>query len=112
MKRKKVWTLGGVFLMAVFLTMSGSAKAEMYLEGYLGGVGATNLGDSTTWNYPTIPGFQDNYNVPGNPSAAVIGGVKLGTWFVPTGFLGYNYPEWMKYFGFYTDFSLSQPECA
>jgi hypothetical protein len=31
--------------------------------------------------------------------------VKIGTWFVKEGFLGYDYPAWAKYFGFYTDFS-------
>ena len=106
MKRKVFGTLGVLLLTAALLSLSGSAKAEMYVEGYLGGVGASNLSDSTTWNYPTIPGFKGTYGVPGNPTAAVIGGIKLGTWFVPTGFLGYNYPGWMKYFGFYTDFSF------
>jgi opacity protein-like surface antigen len=106
MKRKVVRTLGVLFLTAAWLSLSAPVKAEMYVEAYLGGVGASNLSDSTTWNYPTIPGFKGTYGVPGNPAAAVIGGVKLGTWFVPTGFLGYNYPGWMKYFGFYTDFSF------
>ncbi|MBI4643391.1 MAG: outer membrane beta-barrel protein, partial [Deltaproteobacteria bacterium] len=37
---------------------------------------------------------------------AVIGGLKLGTWFVKEGIPGYNYPDWMKYLGFYVDFSF------
>jgi hypothetical protein len=36
----------------------------------------------------------------------VIGGLKVGTWFVKEGTLGWSgYPDWAKYFGFYTDFS-------
>ena len=38
-----------------------------------------------------------------------MGGVKVGTWFVKEGFLGWSgYPDWMKYFGFYTDFSYQR----
>jgi hypothetical protein len=36
---------------------------------------------------------------------AFVGGLKIGTWFVKEGFLGFNYPDWMKYFGFYLDLS-------
>jgi opacity protein-like surface antigen len=106
MKRKVVGIWGGVLLMAALVAVSAPARAEMYVEGYLGGVKAGDLGTSTTWNYPTIPGFHDDVSLPGVSNTSVIGGIKLGTWFVPTGFLGYNYPEWMKYFGFYTDFSF------
>jgi opacity protein-like surface antigen len=45
------------------------------------------------------------FGVPGNLSPAVLGGLKVGTWFVKEGFLGFNYPEWMKFFGFNLDFS-------
>ena len=34
------------------------------------------------------------------------GGVKLGTWFVREGTLGFDYPDWMKYLGFYLDFKV------
>jgi opacity protein-like surface antigen len=105
MKRKVVWTLGILFFTVALLSLSAPAKAEMYVEAYLGGVKAGDLGTSTTWNYPTIPGFHDDVSLPGVSDTSVIGGLKLGTWFVPTGFLGFNYPEWMKYFGFYTDFN-------
>jgi opacity protein-like surface antigen len=105
-KRKVVCTLGVMLLMAGLVAVSTPAKAEVYVEAYLGGVKAGDLNTSTTWNYPTIPGFHDRVNMPGVSNTSIIGGVKLGTWFVPTGFLGYNYPEWMKYFGFYTDFSF------
>ena len=44
--------------------------------------------------------------VPAYLKPAVTGGIKLGTWFVPEGTLGFNYPDWMKYFGFYLDFKV------
>ena len=95
--------LGILFLTLALLALPGAAPAEMYVEGYIGGVGAGNLDTTTTINYPDLA---TGMNTPGSANPAVIGGLKLGTWFVPTGFLGYNYPDWMKYFGFYTDFSF------
>ncbi len=116
MNKKAFGFLGVLFLAAALLTLSGPAKAEMYVEGYLGGVTAGDLGSSSTLNTPYTQTIHDDFdftmnfsgkgNLPGGPNAAVIGGLKIGTWFVPTGFLGYNYPDWMKYFGFYTDFSF------
>jgi opacity protein-like surface antigen len=106
MKRKVVLAWGVLFLTATWLSLSGPVKAEMYVEAYLGGVKAADMGTSTIWNYPTFPGFNDAAILPGVSNTSVIGGLKLGTWFVPTGFLGYHYPAWMKYFGFYTDFSF------
>lgn len=71
--------------LALLLALSTVAQAAMYVEGYVGG-NTSNLG--------------------GSPS--VIGGWRLGTWFVPEGALGLNYPKWMRNFGFYTDISISQ----
>jgi hypothetical protein len=73
--------------LALLLTLSTAAQAALYVEGFLGGNAASNLGSGT----PTF-----------------IGGWRLGYWFVPEGVLGINYPDWMKYFGFYTDISLNQ----
>jgi opacity protein-like surface antigen len=104
--KKAVWTLGVLFLAAALLTLPGPAKAEMYLEAYLGANLPDNFntaGDIAGYEGPTD---HDRGTFPGKGDAAVIGGLKLGTWFVPTGFLGYSYPDWMKYFGFYTDFSF------
>ena len=45
-------------------------------------------------------------NTPGKSDVTVLGGVKIGTWFVKEGVAGWSgYPDWAKYFGFYTDFS-------
>jgi len=74
-----------ILALGLLLAWSTMAQAELYVEGYVGG-NASNLGGTPT----------------------VIGGWRLGTWFVPEGALGFNYPKWMRYFGFYTDISISQ----
>ena len=106
-----------VAALALLLALSTVAQAEMYVEGFLGGNTAANLGGASFHqsdveqppngdNGPTGPiesflNFQSN----GATAPAVVGGARIGTWFVPTGFLGYAYPDWMKYLGFYTDIS-------
>jgi hypothetical protein len=119
--RKVGWILGVFFLAAALLSLPGPAKAEMYVEGYLGGGTAADTPMSTTHSGAKSKAWGDLDNggevhksitatrsVPGISNAEVIGGLKVGTWFVPTGFLGYNYPDWMKYFGFYVDFSFQR----
>lgn len=99
-----------LLLFVVLLAMPGLAQGEMYIEGYLGGVQGGNSGMDATTDHPGTFGgtiFQtvENHQIPGRLDPAVVGGLKLGTWFVKEGFLGMNYPDWMKYFGFYLDFS-------
>jgi opacity protein-like surface antigen len=101
---KKSYALAGVMILAaILLVLPVGAQAEMYIEAYLGGAFAGDVGHNTTFNMPTA-GQTLNGNVPGHAQPAVLGGLKLGTWFVKEGFLGYNYPDWMKYLGFYLDF--------
>jgi len=94
---------GLVFLAATLLVLPVGAGAEMYVEAYLGGV----FPASESFNFGATPTsfYTYNVNVPGKYNPAVLGGLKLGTWFVKEGFLGFNYPDWMKYFGFFLDFS-------
>ncbi len=80
-KGKLVCVITGL---ALLLALSTVAQAAMYVEGYVGG-NASNLGGSPT----------------------LIGGWRLGMWFVPEGALGLNYPRWMRSLGFYTDISIS-----
>lgn len=68
----------------LLLALTSGAQAAMYVEGFLGGTTACNLGSD---------------------SPRVIGGGRLGYWFVPEGVLGLNYPNWMQHVGFYTDIS-------
>jgi opacity protein-like surface antigen len=91
------------FLAAALLLLPVAARAEMYVEGYLGGVFPAS--ESFNFGATPVPGYTYNVNVPGKYNPAVLGGIKLGTWFVKEGFLGFNYPDWMKYLGFFLDFS-------
>ncbi len=111
MKIKNLLGFWGVLLLAVsLLVLPGAAQAEMYVEGYLGAAGAfTNLGQSFhTTDVASGNGVAVNSKLrfAGQPDPTVIGGLRLGTWFVPEGFCGWSgYPTWAKYFGFYTDFN-------
>jgi opacity protein-like surface antigen len=101
---KKSYALAGVMILAaVLMVMPVGAQAEMYIEAYLGGAFAGDMGDSLNMRIPTANQTVTG-NLPGHAQPAVLGGLKLGTWFVKEGFLGYNYPDWMKYLGFYLDF--------
>jgi hypothetical protein len=87
---------------------SGTAQAEMYVEGYIGGSFAASASEMISGNYGNDPfwgagPFTTDHS--GHIAPAVVAGLKIGTWFVREGFLGYNYPDWMKYLGFYIDFS-------
>jgi opacity protein-like surface antigen len=110
---------GGIWLtvaLALLLALSTAAQAEMYGEVYLGGVQGTGnspINGSFSGAYPRSASglsWQDNYSGSfsnaGILKPAVQGGIKLGTWFVREGTLGFNYPNWMKYFGFYLDFKV------
>ncbi|MHB8068645.1 MAG: outer membrane beta-barrel protein [Desulfobaccales bacterium] len=100
------------FKLLAFLALAGlllsvmPARAEMYVEAYLGGTFAGSASDSISGNWfdPT-GGGPFSFNSTGHIDPAVMGGLKIGTWFVKEGFLGMNYPDWMKYLGFYLDFS-------
>ena len=121
---KRTFAVLGMVLLAALLVMPGTAKSEMYIEGYMGGVGVSN--DAQSFSQSASGGYSDSgtfngsawessisggYNVSGafpgrfdNPFFT--GGLKLGIWFDKTGITGgYNWPDWMKYFGFYLDLS-------
>jgi hypothetical protein len=114
---------GGMWLMvalALLLALPTVVQAEMFVEGFLGGTTAADMG-SPSFHQKDLPppaaapppvivdddgiGSFLKYQTNGATSPAVVGGVRLGINFVPTGTLGCHYPDWMKYFGFYTDFS-------
>ncbi|MHB8068646.1 MAG: hypothetical protein ACYDIC_12195 [Desulfobaccales bacterium] len=110
MNNKYCCMLLGILVVAGLLVASIPARGEMYVEAYLGGVQGANTGMDLSSNHPGTFGgtiFQtlEIHHTPGRLDPAVIGGLKIGTWFVKEGFLGFNYPGWMKYLGFYLDFS-------
>ena len=119
MKRRTVYVVFGLFLAVALVALAAPASAEMFVEGYLGGTAAANINQAFTiqdLSGSGGPGFsnasQDNHlQFSGAPDPTVLGGLKLGTWFVKEGFAGYSgYPDWMKYFGFYTDLSFQKLE--
>jgi len=124
---KKTVAVVGMVLLAALLMLPGPASSEMYIEGYLGGVGVDKSGQSFSQtkdyyfegqghNGPIYGGNWDasiegTYNLSGSfpgrfDNPFFTGGLKLGLWFDRTGITGgYNWPDWAKYFGFYIDLS-------
>jgi hypothetical protein len=96
-----------LLVLSLVLAHPPAARAEIYVEAYVGGERAlTVFAPYLSINTPhPLLGSREEHQTRGGFDFSVIGGLKLGTWFVPEGFLGYNYPAWMKYFGFYLDFS-------
>jgi opacity protein-like surface antigen len=117
---KRMGKMWGILILAALLALPAAARAEMYAEIYGGAI----MGASTPFSMPFTGAGErtqgkstfsftstGSAHFPGNfDGPNVIGGLKLGTWFVPTGFLGYNYPDWMKYLGFYLDFSYHRQD--
>jgi hypothetical protein len=108
---KKIGVLAVVMAMAFLFV--GVASAEMYVEGYLGAAWSDSIGQNFTekelaGGTPAgdINAFRMKWG--GHTDVTVIGGGKIGTWFVKEGTLGFGYPEWMKYLGFYTDLSFQR----
>jgi hypothetical protein len=114
MKKGIFLVLGLMFLAAAMVILPGAAKAEMYVEAYIGGVQGANSSINSSISHPSDPRAvgafgtgtaSEVFQVQGGLDPAVLGGMKVGTWFVKEGTLGYDYPDWMKYLGFYLDFS-------
>jgi hypothetical protein len=111
-------------VLALLLTLSSVAQAELYLEGFLGGTAGTNMGGASFHQSeapPPVevappqneappppppnnqtPGSFLNMNSSGGVTPAFTIGGRVGYWFVRTGALKLQYPDWMKYFGVYT----------
>jgi len=107
---KKIGILAAALTVAFLFV--GAAQAEMYVEGYLGGSFASNIGQTVNvrdLQYGAGWLSTYHYNYGGAVEPTVLGGLKIGTWFVKEGFAGWSgYPDWAKYFGFYTDFSYQR----
>jgi opacity protein-like surface antigen len=95
--------LGILVLIAALAMAAVPARAEMYVEAYIGGNFAANTPSSVSGNWTTGPYGPFTFNSSESIDPALMGGMKIGTWFVKEGFLGMNYPDWMKYLGFYFD---------
>jgi opacity protein-like surface antigen len=100
---RKTYVVLGLMLALTLVLSPGSAQALMWV-GAQGGVNVianTDIGLSESGEGGiTLPNVKFD-----NPQA--IGGVNIGYVFVKEGFLGYDYPDWMKYFMFSVDFTYN-----
>jgi len=106
MSKKAYRLVGLLFLVLTLVALPGVASSAMWVGVELGGnfvaspdIDVTNTGGSGTATTTTK-------GVRVEPS--VIGGITIGYDFVKEGFAGYNWPEWMKYFSFATDFTYNR----
>lgn len=100
-------TVWGMLLLAVLLTLPAAARSELYIEAYGGGARGGTLPPpflEIITRHHGLGALEEN-RTRGTFRIAPIGGLKLGTWFTREGTLKLDYPEWMKYFGFYLDFN-------
>jgi len=105
MKQKFYRLLGLGFLALTLVALPGVAQSAMWVGGEVGGnfVASTDV-DMT--NFPAAGTTRTWQNVRVEPS--VIGGLTIGYDFIKEGFLGYDWPGWMQYFTFATDFTYNR----
>jgi len=101
--KKKTYVLGVAVLLAGLLAFSGVANSAMWVGAQIGG--NFPLSTNIDINVPGLANATVN-NVDIQPS--VIGGVTIGYDFVNSGFGGYGWPDWMKYFSFATDITYNR----
>ena len=89
-------------LVAALLAFSEISHAAMWVGGEMGPNFIANTDVKVT-----APGSSTTLKSIG-VGPAVLGGVTVGYDFVNAGFLGYDYPKWMSYFGFLVDFSYDR----
>ena len=101
MNKKAYRLVGLAFLVLTLVALPGVASSAMWVGVEIGGnfvaspdVDITNGGTTTFKKVKVDP--------------SVIGGVTIGYDFVKEGFGGYNWPDWMKYFSFATDFTYNR----
>ncbi|MBM4273970.1 MAG: hypothetical protein FJ134_05860 [Deltaproteobacteria bacterium] len=90
-------------LALALVMLPAAAQARMWVGAQLGANFASSTDVDVTISGVGVETFR---NARVEPS--VIGGLTLGYDFVREGFLGYNYPDWMKYFSFATDFTYNR----
>ncbi len=90
------WCL--VVLMTTLLALPGAVRAAMWVGGELG----PNFTLDSTFKVNGANLYTTSF------AHTVIGGLTVGYDFVDSGFLAYNWPEWMKYFSFALDFTYNR----
>jgi hypothetical protein len=97
MKSRKII---GIAVLATALLLPAVAGAAMWVGGQVGGSFFANQDVTQVGKGVSFA------NQKFDPS--VIGGIQIGYDFVKAGFLGRNWPEWMKYFSFATDLTYNR----
>jgi opacity protein-like surface antigen len=103
MSKKAYRLVGLLFLVLTLVALPGVASSAMWVGVELGGnfVASPDIdikgGGAPTFTYKSA-----------RVEPSVIAGVTLGYDFVKEGFAGYNWPDWMKYFSFATDFTYNR----
>jgi hypothetical protein len=94
-------------LALLFLTL-GKTSAETYVEGFIGNNFSVTSPDPIEFNVnPNYKAIKTFPEYPRSVSSKILFGGKLGTWFSKDGFPHFDYPDWMKYLGFYLDFTAN-----
>jgi len=100
--KKKTCVLGVAVLLAALMAFAGVAQSAMWVGGQIGG----NFVSKTSVDIDVLGVTGRLNDVDFHPS--VIGGAALGYDFINAGFGAYAYPDWMKYFSVFTDFTYNR----
>ena len=113
---RKIYVLGLALLVAAMMALP--AHAAMWVGGEIGAnfIADTDVKASGGGLYPKPVEVNDPnagalFNLKYKDMSfqpSVIGGLSVGYDFVNAGFLGYAWPDWMKYFGFIVDFTYNR----
>jgi len=90
---------------AFFLIMPGAGGAAMWIGGQ-GGPNFVANGDVKAWSSYRTLGVNGRL-IDVKTETAALGGITIGYDFVKDGFLGYNWPDWLKYFSFAIDLTYN-----
>lgn len=104
------WSFPAFILLVLNLTAA-PARGESYVGCFLGAMRTANSHIPFTLTHQHEGGISfEKLHVPGRVdfqiNLAIGGGVRAGTWFVPEGFPGFNYPRWLRFFGCYVDLEI------
>jgi len=101
--RKLPVLLGVLLVAAAWWAWPGAARALMWV----GGQGGINILANSDIDQGIQGVGENTFQSVRFDNPTPIGGVQVGYAFVREGFLGRNYPDWMKYFGVMLDFTYN-----
>jgi len=102
---RKTSVLLGLML-ALTLVCAGTARAGMWV----GAQGGVNVIANSDISFHEGDGDQGTFPNVRRDNPQILGGLSVGYDFVKEGFLGYNYPDWMKYFSFFIDLTFNRAD--